>query len=73
VGPAFTLVDLASNWAREHVPGRLLSRIAWLDIRLAGKAFVQLDRVLLRSPGAHVLASTTFVLAQKAPAEATEN
>jgi len=66
VGPAFTLVDLASNWAREHVPGRVLSRIAWLSIRMAGKLFVQLDRVLLRSQGAHVLASTTFVLAQKA-------
>jgi SAM-dependent methyltransferase len=66
VGPAFTLVDLASNWAREHVPTRLLSRIVWLGIRVVGKAFVQLDRVLLRSPGAHVLASTTFVLARKA-------
>jgi SAM-dependent methyltransferase len=65
VGPAFTLVDLSSNWAREHVPGRLLSPIVWLGIRLAGKAFVQLDRLLLRSQGAHVLASTTFVLARK--------
>lgn len=65
VGPAFTLVDLASNWAREHVPTRLLSRIAWLGVRLAGRVFVQLDRLLLRSQSAHVLASTTFVLARK--------
>ena len=65
VGPAFTLVDLTSNWAREHVPTRLLSRIAWFGIRVAGKAFVQLDRLLLRSASAHVLASTTFVLARK--------
>ena len=65
VGPAFTLVDLASNWARENLPGRLMSRAAWLAIRVAGKAFVQLDRILLRSKGAHRLASTTFVLAQK--------
>ncbi len=65
VGPAFMLVDLASNLAREHVPGRLPSRVAWLGIRLAGKVFVQLDRWLLRSKAAHVLASTTFVLARK--------
>jgi hypothetical protein len=37
----------------------------WLGIRLVGRAFVQLDRVLLRSAAAHVLASTTFVLARK--------
>lgn len=65
VGPTFTLVDLASNWAREHVPGRLPSRAAWLGIRLAGRVLVQLDRLLLRSERAHVLASTTFVLARK--------
>jgi hypothetical protein len=32
--------------------------------------FVQLDRLLLRSKRAHVLASTTFVLAQKPLSEA---
>lgn len=69
VGPAFTLVDLASNWVRESVPGRIVSRAAWLGIRLAGKAFVQLDRLLLLSPRAHLLASTTFVLARKPGAE----
>jgi SAM-dependent methyltransferase len=65
VGPAFTLIDVASNWARENLPGRLLSRAGWLAIRVVGKVFVQLDRVLLRSEGAHRLASTTFVLARK--------
>ena len=70
VGPAFALVDLASNWAREHVPGRLPSRIVWLSIRLIGRVFVQLDRLFLRSNGAHVLASTTFVLAKKPRTEA---
>jgi SAM-dependent methyltransferase len=69
VGPTFTLVDLASNWARENLPGRFLSRAAWLAIRVCGKLFVQLDRVFLRSSGAHRLASTTFVLARKPGAE----
>lgn len=70
VGPAFTLVDLVSNWAREHVPWRVPSRLAWLGIRLVGRIFVQLDRLILRSEKAHVLASTTFVLAQKRFSEA---
>jgi SAM-dependent methyltransferase len=65
VGPAFMLVDLTSNWARELLPGRILSRLAWLAIRVGGRAFVQVDRLLLRSPAAHVLASSTFVLARK--------
>ena len=72
VGPAFALVDVVSNWAREHLPGRLLSRVTWLGIRLVGRAFVQLDRVLLRAEGAHVLASTTFVLARKPCSRAAE-
>jgi SAM-dependent methyltransferase len=70
VGPVFAMVDMTSNWARELLPTRILSRTAWLGIRLVGKAFVQLDRLLLRSKNAHVLASTTFVLAQKPSSEA---
>jgi SAM-dependent methyltransferase len=73
VGPAFALVDVASNWAREHLPGRIVSRMTWLGIRLVGRAFVQLDRVLLRAEGAHVLASTTFVLARKPCSRAAES
>ena len=69
VGPAFTLVDLTSNWARENLPGRLFSRAASLAIRVAGRVFVQLDRLLLRSKEAHRLASTTFVLARKPSAD----
>lgn len=72
VGPAFALVDVTSNWVREYLPGRVLSRIAWLGIRFFGHAFVQLDRVLLRSSRAHALASTTFVLARK-PESSAEN
>lgn len=65
VGPTFALVDLASNWARELLPGRWLSRGAWLLIRLAGRLLVPLDHLLLRNERAHRLASTTFVLARK--------
>jgi SAM-dependent methyltransferase len=69
VGPTFTLVDVASNWARENLPGRLPSRAAWLAIRVCGKLLVQLDRIFLRSSEAHRLASTTFVLARKPGSE----
>jgi SAM-dependent methyltransferase len=65
VGPAFAAVDLTSNWLRELVPGRLLSRSLWLGVRIAGRVLVQLDRLLLRSKNSHMLASSTFVLAQK--------
>jgi hypothetical protein len=47
--------------------------MTWLGIRLVGRAFVQLDRVLLRAEGAHVLASTTFVLARKPCSRAAES
>jgi SAM-dependent methyltransferase len=69
VGPAFALVDVASNLLREYVPTRVLSRLSWLVTRLVGRAVVQLDRLFLRSPASHVVASTTFVLARKPVAE----
>lgn len=65
VGPAFTLVDITSNLLREYVPIRVLSRIGWVVTRVVGRVVVQLDRLLLRSPTSHVVASTTFVLACK--------
>lgn len=66
VGPAFMLVDIASNWARHSIPTRVGSRAVWLLIRLAGRVFVRLDQSLLSSEDSHALASTTFVLGEKA-------
>jgi SAM-dependent methyltransferase len=61
VGPCFTLVDLVSNFLREYLPGRLASRAAFVLVRALGSPFRLLDRILVRHPHSHVLASTTFV------------
>ena len=60
-GPAFAMVDLISNFAREYFPTRPLSRAAFYALRIAGAPVVAFDRLLLRLPTAHVLASSTFV------------
>lgn len=67
VGPSFTLLDLVSNYLREYLPTRLLSRGAFYAVRLLGSPGLLLDRLLLRSPRAHQLASSTFVHAIKRP------
>jgi len=67
VGPTFTLVDLLSNWAREQLPTRVVSRGVWLLFRVLGRLIVPLDRWFLRSSASHKLASSTFVLARKLP------
>ncbi len=64
-GPTFAVVDLVSNYLREYLPTRLLSRSVSYLARVAGSPLVLLDRLLLKHPGAHVLASTTFVHARK--------
>jgi SAM-dependent methyltransferase len=64
-GPSFAIVDLVSNYLREYLPTRLLSRTASYLTRFAGAPFVLFDRMLLEHPGAHMLASTTFVHARK--------
>ena len=64
-GPSFALLDLLSNYFREFLPTRLISRTASYMARIAGAPLVLLDRALLRHPSAHVLASTTFVHARK--------
>ena len=65
VGPTFAMVDLAANYAREFMPGRLPSRALERLIRTAGRA-VRLPDVRLRHHrSSEKLASSTFVLAQR--------
>jgi SAM-dependent methyltransferase len=61
VGPSFAILDMISNSLREFLPGRLLGRGAFHLARLLGSPCLFLDRLLLRHPAAHVLASSTFV------------
>lgn len=65
VGPAFAMVDLTANFAREFAPGRLLSRIAERGVRLIGRAARIADIRLRHHPAAERLCSSTFVLASK--------
>lgn len=60
-GPAFAILDLVANFAREYLPTRVLSRSASYVVRLFGAPWTLADRVLLSKPSAHRLASTTFV------------
>jgi SAM-dependent methyltransferase len=64
-GPAFAMLDLAANFAREYVPTRWMSRSMSYLVRLVGAPWALADRVLLAKPSAHRLASTTFVHAAK--------
>ena len=64
-GPSFALIDLLSNYLREYLPSRLLSRSAFYLTRAAAVPLALLDRVLLARPNAHLLASTTFVHARR--------
>jgi SAM-dependent methyltransferase len=64
-GPSFALLDLLSNYFREYLPSRFLSRSAFYLTRAAAAPLALLDRVLLARPNAHVLASTTFVHARR--------
>jgi len=63
VGPVCALSALAGSFAREFIPTRLLSRIAWLLVGLAALPLRWLDRVLPPTRS-HILASSTFVLAR---------
>jgi len=61
VGPVFALVDHLSNFWRECLPTRLLSRGAYYLTRLVASPCLLVDRFLLRRSNSHMLASSTFV------------
>ncbi len=65
VGPTFALVDLARNYARAAVPTRLLAALSFRLVTLVGMPLRLLDLLLNKRPGAHVLASLTYLRARK--------
>lgn len=65
VGPTFAILDLCSLYLRNHVPGRIPSRLAYGAFLLMTRPLRPLDRLLNRAPQASVLASTVYALAEK--------
>jgi SAM-dependent methyltransferase/uncharacterized protein YbaR (Trm112 family) len=65
VGPAFALRDLSLNYVRSVLPGGRLGRGASRLLALLTLPFLGLDLAARRKSEAHVLASTTFLLAEK--------
>lgn len=64
VGPTYAVLNLGSVYLREYAP-RLLRPVMlmlWGGVILI---FSGLDRILLKRPNAHVLASLTYLVAQK--------
>lgn len=70
VGPTFAMVDLAANYVRELLPGRLLSRGAERIVRTAGRLLRLADIRLTSDRNARVLCSSTFVLGVKSVSQA---
>lgn len=67
VGPTFALIDIFSNYLRESLPTRTLSRSAYYLSRLALSPLRLFDRRLLRHASSSIGASSTFVHAVKPP------
>jgi hypothetical protein len=65
VGPTFAVVDLMANYARELMPGRLISRALERLVRAGGRIVRLPDAVLRHHRAASNVASSTFVLAVK--------
>ncbi|HEX3528154.1 MAG TPA: methyltransferase domain-containing protein [Thermoanaerobaculia bacterium] len=73
VGPAFALRDLTLNAIRTALPGGRLGRILSRLLALPTLPLLWLDRLTRKNPAAHVLASTTYLLARKPAAAAGPN
>jgi SAM-dependent methyltransferase len=64
VGPVFTLFDLGGRFVSEYAP-RLLRPILQVALLALRYLLLPLSRGLTERPNAYVLASTTYVVAQK--------
>jgi SAM-dependent methyltransferase len=66
VGPVFTITNLVNVFIREYSPRvlKLPLRVFWSAISVAVRP---LDKLIGKRPNAHILASTTYVVAQKSP------
>lgn len=64
VGPVYTIVNLVAVFIQEYSPSllRLPLRLLWVAFGIAVRP---LDKILGKRPNAHVLASTTYIVAQK--------
>lgn len=65
VGPTFALTDLAALYFRNYLPTRILSRGVQRLVALASLLIRPLDRLVLRHPEAHKLASTVYAQVMK--------
>ncbi|MFQ5670708.1 MAG: methyltransferase domain-containing protein [Acidobacteriota bacterium] len=73
VGPTFALTDLAAQYCRHYLPGRILSRGVQKLVVLGSLLVRPLDRLLLRKPGAHLLASSVYAHLVKPRADTPRN
>lgn len=66
VGPVYTITNLVHVFIHEYSPRllRLPLRLFWSVISIAIRP---LDKIIGKRPNAHILASTTYVVAQKPP------
>ena len=65
VGPTVALVDIGATFLQNAVPTWLLSRTLSNLFRIAALPFKALDLLLNPRHESHVIAATTFVLAEK--------
>lgn len=64
VGPSYTVIDIMALYC-QYLPTRVLSAVVPRLVRLFGLLIRPLDKRLNNKPGAHILASTTYVHARK--------
>jgi uncharacterized protein YbaR (Trm112 family) len=65
VGPSWMITDMLTEYAGMLVPVRGLRAVVMTFVRVLGIPIRWIDLILNRSQNAHLLASTTFVLASK--------